>query len=59
MDESELARLRDEVQALRRELECLKNWLKRGFMQMVGSVEHVNALDSQQKVPRQNKKDGP
>jgi hypothetical protein len=50
MDESELARLRDEVQALRRELECLKESLKRGLMQVVKGVDRASTLTHQEPV---------
>lgn len=50
MDEGELARLRDEVQALRRELECLKEAFRRGFMQVVKGVERASSLTQQEPV---------
>jgi len=48
MDESELARLRDEVQALRAELECLKEAFRRGFMQVGKGIERASTLTQQE-----------
>lgn len=51
MEESELARLRDEVQALRQELECLKESFRRGFMQAVKGIERASSQSQHEVVP--------
>jgi len=58
MDERELARLRDEVQALRTELECLKEAFRRGFMQAVKGIERAGSLTQHEPVPAATRRRG-